>query len=203
MAAYSNYIVDTNPFNLAGPPKWFQRQLWEFDPSLVLIPSRMGFFYRLAQRRPLKLKENIVNDVLKEQADTRMLAAHGLVPITTVMATVQWDNPLIFMELRRRAPWRMGGAQKFTEMVEGQDREEALKQRAAEDDRLSYLAKDSWKFYQKLTGVRSHMWSPTVKESSLPFAKGPATINKAPSIIIPTASYRPQTEASWITPRKR
>ena len=203
MAKPTNYIVDTNPFNLAGPPDWFLRQLWEFDPSLALVASKQGFFYRLAQRRPLKLKENIVNDILKEQADTQLLARHGLVPITTVMATARWDNPAIFEELRRRAPWRMGGAQKFTALLEGQEREEEIKRRIQEDERLSYLAKDSWKFYQKLIGTRSHLWSPTVKESSLPWSKGPATVNNAPKIIIPGAPYKPDTGATWVTPRKR
>lgn len=196
MPKLPNYIPDLNKFGLAGPPDYFLTRLWEFDPSLAVICSRQGFFYRLAQRRPLKLKENIVNDILKEQADTAMLARYGLVPITTVMATVQWDNPMIFIELARRAPWRMGGAKKFTEMVEGQEREEQLKKAAAEDERLSYLSKDSWRFYQKLTGVRSHLWSPTVKTSATPPAGTPA-------LVIPGASYKPQTEASWITPRRK
>ena len=123
MADYPNYVTDTNKFNLAGPPSWFKRQLWEYDPSLVIVPSRMGFFYRLGQRRKLKLSEKIVNDVLKEQADTQLLASHSLVPVTTILATVDWGNPIFFHELNRRAPWRMGGAKRVTNMIEQQEQE--------------------------------------------------------------------------------
>ena len=198
MARLANYVIDTNPFSLAGPPNYFLRQLWEFDPSLVIVPSRQGFYYRLTQRRPLKLKENIVNDILKEQADTRMLASHGLVPITTILATARWDNPMIFVELQRRAPWRMGGAEKFTELLEGQEQEEAVKQRVVEDERLSYLAKDSWKFYNKLIGTRSHLWSPTLKPSA-----DVKRANVAPNLRIPGPVYRPETATTWVEPRKQ
>lgn len=200
---FSNYIPDTNPFNLAGPPDYFLRKLLEFDPSLVLVASRQGFFYRLAQRRPLKLAENVVNDILKEQSDTRMLAQYGLVPITTVVATARWDNPMIFVELEKRAPWRMGGAQKVIDMIEGAEREELLKKRIAEDERLGYVAKDSWRFYQKLIGTRSHLWSPTVKKSDGPYHE-PSSGSASSALIIPGAnSYRPETQATWVEPRKR
>ena len=185
----TNYIVDTNRFQLAGPPKWFLQQLWEFDNSLVLVPSRQGFFYRLAQRRPLQLATAIIQDVLKEQADTAMLAAHGLVPVTTVLSTVRWDNPAIFSELRRRAPWRMGGADKFDAMVMEQDRREAIEKAAQQDDMLSQVSKDSWRYYNKLIGTRSHLWSPTVKSRT---AESPA-----PSIIIPKSQYSPVVSSGW------
>src|SRR3990167_10158246 len=165
MVNFGNYIVDTNKFHLAGPPDWLLRSLYEFDPSLVLVPSRQGFFYRLGQRRPLKLKENVVNDILKEQADTQMLASYSLVPVTTVLATANWSSPVFFEELRRRAPWRWGGAEKFSKIIDEQERKEALDRRAKQDDRNSYLAKDAWRFYNKLIGTRSQLWSPVTKSS--------------------------------------
>lgn len=193
--ALPNYIPDTNPFQLAGPPDWFQRQLWEYDPSLVIVPSRQGFFYRLAQKRPLKLKENIVNDILKEEGDTKLLARYGLVPVTTIMATVRWDNPLLFEELNKRAPWRMGGAQKFTELVEAQDKKKELDIRLKTDEHLDYLAKDSWKYYNKLIGTRSHLWSPTVKSGK------PAPASSAAIVLPHNAPYRPAVQATWAPPR--
>lgn len=187
-----NYIEDTNPFKLAGPPSWFRRKLWEFDASLVIVPSRQEFLYRLAQRRKLRLKEQIVNDMLKEQADTLMLASYGLIPVTTVMATVRWDNPLLFVELANRAPWRLGGADKVNAMLEAQDRQDTLAQRAKTDAVVSDLAKDSWKYYQLKQGLRSHLWSPSTKSST-------SSPQRAPALHIPTpAPYRPDTMASWL-----
>ena len=79
----SNYVVDENRFRLAGPPQWWLRKLWDFDNSLVVVPSRQGFYYRLAQRRKLKLSDKVVNDALFKESDTKMLASYSLVPVTT------------------------------------------------------------------------------------------------------------------------
>ena len=188
MARGINFIKDINKFQLSGPPSWFLDQLWEFDPSLVIVPSRQGFYYRLAQRRKLKLPENVVNDVLKEQSDTRMLASYSLVPVTTILSTANWSSPIFFTELRRRAPWRMGGAKKFTQLVEGQEREAAMAQRIAQDEHLDYLSKDAWKYYNKLTGLRSHLYSPKTK-STAPVSRGIRRVK--------TEQYRPQLESAW------
>ena len=196
MAKLPNYITDKNPFALAGPPDWFLSRLWAYDDSLVIVPSRQGHYYRLAQRRPLKLNESIVNDIMKEQGDTKMLASYSLVPVTTILATVWWDNPVIFEELTKRAPWRMGGAQKFTEMVEAVDKKRELDIRARTDDHLTYLAKDSWRYYNKLIGTRTHLWSPTVKSSS----NVPAA-SQSPSIIIAPSNYKPSVDSTWAPPR--
>ena len=59
-----NYISDLNPFNLAGPPKWWLRRLWDFDSSLVMIPSRCNQIYRLGQRRPPDPRVEMVNEIL-------------------------------------------------------------------------------------------------------------------------------------------
>lgn len=174
----TNYIPDQNRFKLAGPPDWWLRGLWEFDNSLVVIPSRMGFYYRLAQRRKLKLSEDIVNDALFKESDTQMLASYGLVPVTTILATANWSNPLLFEELRRRAPWRMGGADKVSQMLEEQDAKDELDKRAKTDEHLTHLAKDSWGLYNKKIGLRTHMYSPKVRRD------GPAPEPKAPGLII-------------------
>lgn len=193
MERLPNYIPDTNPFSLAGPPAYFQRQLWDYDPSLVIVPSRQGFFYRLAQRRKLNLTEKMVNDILKEQADTHMLARHGLIPVTTIMATVRWDNPLLFVELNRRAPWRMGGAKQFEKLILEQEHKEALDKKVAQDEMLTDIAKDSWRYYNKLIGTRSHLWTPTT----------PGT-KKVTNLILPSSlqNYRPQVDSTWAPPKR-
>src|SRR5271169_5749762 len=107
----TNYIPGENKFKLAGPPKWWLIKLWEFDPSLAVIPSRQGFYYRLAQRRKLDLPTRVTNDILFNSSDTKMLASLSMVPVTTILATAIWSDAM-FQELENRAPWRQGGAQK-------------------------------------------------------------------------------------------
>lgn len=158
-----NYIVDQNKFSLAGPPKWWLVSLWNFDNSLVVVPSRQGFYYRLAQRRKPNLQANIVNDSLFNESDTKMLARYCLVPVTTILATANWSNPYLFEELRRRAPWRLGGAQKVADDLDTADAEAEQVKLAKTDEHLTYLGKDAWKLYNKKIGTRSHMYIPTVK----------------------------------------
>ena len=191
-----NYQEDRNPFHLAGPPNWFLHQLWDFDASLAIVPSRQGFYYRLAQRRPLELPEKVVNDVLKEQADTAMLASYGLVPVTTILATANWGNPLIFVELARRAPWRMGGAEQYEKAVIGQERQERLDAAIQQDAELTDRAKDGWRYYNKKIGTRSHIFD--VVPVGKPKAKTPAT----PALIVPSTikAYTPLVTTSWGNP---
>jgi hypothetical protein len=161
-----NYIVDTNPFKLAGPPTWWLRKLWDFDSSLVVVPSRQQCVYRLAQRRKLNLPAHIVNDVLFKESDTKLLASYGLIPVTTILATANWGNPYLFEELRNRAPWRLGGAELVNQQIEEQEAKDELDRRAATDERLHSLAKDSWGLYNKKIGVRSHMYIPKTAQSN-------------------------------------
>ena len=154
MLQHNNYIPDINPFNLAGPPSWWLSKLRDFDESLVVVPSRMNCVYRLAQRRKPNLAIHIVNDALFNSSDTKMLAQYSLVPITTILSTANWSNPFIFVELTKRAPWRMGGAEKYNQLVEQQDADEEAQKQAIIDERNTGLAKDSWKLYKKKIGLR-------------------------------------------------
>lgn len=159
----TNYIQDVNKFKLAGPPTWWLQKLWEFDATLVVIPSRQECVYRLAQRKKLNLPAHLVNDVLFKESDTRLLASYGLIPVTTILATANWSNPYLFVELANRAPWRLGGANKVSDLLEARDQQDELDKRAKTDEHLSYLGKDAWKLYNKKIGLRSHMWSPTTR----------------------------------------
>jgi hypothetical protein len=159
----TNYLPDQNKFKLAGPPAFFLKQLWDFDDSLVVVPSRQGFYYRLAQRRRPNLSMAVVNEALWKESDTQMLASYNLVPVTTIIPTANWSNPFLFEELRRRSPHRMGGAEKVIQQLEAMEAEKETKLNAQIDDNNSILAKDAWRLYNKKIGVRSHMYSPTVK----------------------------------------
>ena len=174
----NNYLSDQNKFHLSGPPKWFQKALWDFDDSLVIVPSRQGFYYRLAQRRQLNLPEHIVNDALFKESDTQMLASHSLVPVTTILATVNWSNPFLFEELRRRAPWRMGGADKVNAALEARDKQELIDKQVKTDEHLSYLSKDAWKMYRKKIGL-GRSWNITPESAKTPFKRTAKYINRS------------------------
>jgi hypothetical protein len=160
-----NYIPDLNPFSLAGPPQWWLSKLRDFDDSLYVLPSRQGFYYRLAQKRRLNLPDHIINDALFKESDTKMLARYSLVPVTTILATANWSNPFLFEELRRRAPWRLGGAEKVSKELEDQELKDEFDKRQKTDEMLTDVSKDAWRLYQKKIGVRSHMYSPRVKQA--------------------------------------
>lgn len=153
MPQMPNYIPDTNPFGLAGPPMWWLRRLWEFDDSLAVVPSRQGFMYRLAQKRKIRLTEALVNDAIWKESDTQMLASHGLVPVTTILSTANWGNPLMFKELAERCPWRMGGAEKVEKDILAREAEAEQKKQAVTDDMLTQSSKDGWKLYRKKIGL--------------------------------------------------
>jgi hypothetical protein len=177
MVNYGNYIPDVNRFKLAGPPEWWLRALYDFDSSLVVVPSRQNAVYRLAQRRPLRLAEKVTNDVLFKESDTRMLATYSLVPVTTIIATANWSNPLMFDMLRRMAPHRNGGAEATEAKILAQEKQEAIDKAAAQDEMLDYVSKDAWNFYLMKLGVRTRMYSPKTKPP-------PREGNQAPSIRI-------------------
>ncbi len=174
-----NYIADENKFKLGGPPKWWLVQLYHFDDSFVVVPSRQGFYYRLAQRRRLSLPEKLTQDMLWKESDTKMLASYGLIPVTTILATANWSNPYLFEELRRRSVHRMGGAAKVNALIEEQEQQEEAARQAKIDDTNSQLAKDAWGLYNKKIGLRSQMWSPRT-----PTAKPAAKLDRSPAIKI-------------------
>lgn len=150
----TNYIPDVNKFKLAGPPQWWLQKLNDFDPSLVVVPSRQGFYYRLAQRRKLNLSEKFINDMLFNESDTKMLAGYSLVPVTTILATAFWSD-LMFKDLEERAPWRNGGAEKVIKHIEDREFDAHTKMLKRNDQRMTDYAKDGWKLYQQKTGQRT------------------------------------------------
>lgn len=157
-----NYIPDQNRFKLAAPPDWWLRLLKDYDPSLYVVPSRQGFYYRLAQKRRLTLPAKMVNDLMAEHGDTAMLASYSLIPVTTIRADATW-SPLMFEALTARAPWRQGGAQKVIKRIEEAEAEADAKKDARVDDMLTQRSKDGYKLYKTLTGQRTFVNSSKVK----------------------------------------
>lgn len=169
-----NWIPDVNRFNLAPPPVWFLSALKDFDDSLVIIPSRQQALYRLAQRRRINLPEKMLSDPFFQESDTKMLASYGLVPVTSIMPSINWADPENFMELARRAPHRQGGADEVMKKLEEQEAREEISKAAAQDDMLTGISKDAWGMYQKKIGVRSHMFIPRRKSDLVRKSKSPS-----------------------------
>src|SRR5258708_10992655 len=160
-----NWIEDTNRFSLAKPPEWWLSKLDEFDSSLVIVPSRQSPVYRLAQRRELNLAEKVVNEALFNESDQKMWASYSLVPVTSILSTVNWHDHYLFVELANRAPHRQGGADKVNQMLDEQDQKDELLKAARQDEHLTYLGKDAWGLYLKNLGLRSSMYVPRTKSS--------------------------------------
>lgn len=171
---YTNYIEDTNRFALEVPPFWWLAKLWDFDSSLVVVPSRQSPVYRLAQRRKLTLPEKMVNDALFKESDTKMLASYSLIPVTSIVAKPNWADPYMFIELGNRAPHRQGGAEKVLAAIEEQESRDELNKQFKTDEMLSYLGKDAWGLYNKKIGVRSHMYIPRSRSEIVRSNRAPA-----------------------------
>ena len=154
---HRNFIVDVNRFKLAGPPAYFLKQLWDFDPSLVIVPSRQGCYYRLAQRRKLTLPEHITNDALFKESDTKMLASYSLIPVTTILPTANWGNPILFKDLSDRAPWRNGGAEKVTHKLEDVEQQQRTAISKQNIEMITDRAQIGWKMYQTKTGAKTFL----------------------------------------------
>lgn len=166
-----NWIEDVNRFHLKTPPLALLRRLWDFDSSLVIIPSKQDCVYRLAQRRPISLPKHLLDDPFFNQSDTQMLASYGLIPVTTILAEPNWFHPNFFKELENRAPWRMGGAEKVLTALEEEEMREEAQKKIDEDLRLTDISRQGWRSYQRRTGARV-----TIDPTRLdPRAQRPAT----------------------------
>lgn len=176
----SNYIPDKNPLDLEAPPAWWLAKLLEFDDSLVVIPSRQVYCYRLAQRRPPDTRTNLVHSV-QGDSDSQMMKTHGLVPVTTIKAHPRWDNPLMFEDLAARMPSRNGGWAAYEKRLNELEQMKELRDRAERDDMLNVISKDSLGFYKKKAGLKTAMWTPSTPNRHRDGA--PSTSN-APAIRI-------------------
>lgn len=150
----TNWIEDVNKYKLAAPPAFWLQKLKDFDPSLVVVPSRQDCVYRLAQKRPLNLPEHITNDALFQHSDTQMLASYSLIPVTTIIASPNWSNPLMFKELADRAPWRNGGADKVLDELEEAEMRMETQKRFDTASNLTDRAKDGWQLLKAKTGQK-------------------------------------------------
>jgi hypothetical protein len=156
-----NYIRDRNRWNLSAPPAWWQQQLFDYDPLLVVIPSRQMPVYRIARRARVSIKPL---DIVNTEADTAMLATYLLVPVTTMIRMGgTWSIDNILRQLKARNIRELGGADKVADQLDANDaaKEKALKDGIRSD--MDYRSRDAWRSYQARTGQRT---KPTIHAGS-------------------------------------
>jgi hypothetical protein len=164
-----NYIRDLNRWHLSAPPAWWQQQLFDFDPLLVLIPSRQFPFYRLTRRSRVKIDPNHIWSVAHE-ADTHMMAQYSVVPVTTVIRHGgAWQIDNILRELRARDVWSNGGAEKIANALDEKDEKDRQKVRAQIRSDMDHRSRDAWRSYQARTGQRTR---PTTGQIIAPSSSG-------------------------------
>ncbi len=165
----TNYIRDSNRWHLATPPPWWQQQLFDYDPLLVLIPSRQGAFYHLGRRSRTQLSPELL---LHAAPDTKMLASYGLVPVTKVIrAGLSWDSDTILQQLRMRDIYRAGGADAMADRLDALDKQEYQHKRDLIRADMDHRSRDGWRSYQARTGQRTR---PTI-QSNLTIASSGST----------------------------
>jgi hypothetical protein len=118
-----NYLASVpNPFNLVGPPKWFQRAMRAQDAELVIFPSQEEGVYRVARRVPHGHVSRFSLRFVQHRPDTKTYIDHGLAPVTSLLPFVQW-SPVILSDLAEMDMQRFGGAAKAADELERQELE--------------------------------------------------------------------------------
>lgn len=157
MMKLTNYIADVNKFKLAKPPAYRLRELFEFDPSIVIIPSREQSYHILAQRdRKLTLQKEIDPHIIA--ADEAMLRSYNLVsPLKLVSVTGgwNWSSTDLRPQLVARSVARMGGSARVIEAIEAQDEADRLKRlRYRDEDILTPRIRAGVRAFQMRRGSR-------------------------------------------------
>jgi len=163
-----NYIPD-NPRMAVPPPYWLQR-LHNFDPDLVVLPSRQQPYAYVLARRARLSGQLLPMAVISTNNDTAMCARHGLVPISMIHRqhnTDLWSIDNILADLESRDTWRVRDethtakdGTKVTGAAAVMERHEEAKEatlKASIRDSMDHRSRDAWRSYQARTGQRSRI----------------------------------------------
>lgn len=159
---YRNWIADQNPHGLPKPPMWFLKGLFDQDAALVILPSRVSKKYILARRRELSMRAPLMvkahNKLMQATrgGDGDMLASHNLQGVDSIVGNVHgaW-SPAILADLKSRDMWAAGGADKYIEKLEADEKKVRDNKRKKVLDDMDHRARDAWKSYQARTGQRN------------------------------------------------
>lgn len=137
-----NYLSTSNPFGLAEPPMWFLKDLYEFDPALVIFPSLEDAAYCLARRviHGAPLAVTLLKD---KHPNAAFCQTHRLLSITGILPIARWGPPLL-ADLAQMDMWRSGGADKHVDALERLEEEKANKRDLLTTDEADQRSISAW-----------------------------------------------------------
>lgn len=138
-----NYLQEENPFGLSAPPNWFLEDLWNYDPCLVIFPSKEEALFRLARRTE---HGSPVTRLLAGRPDTAMFVKHRLVPITSILPSpmVQW-GPVLLKDLADRDLRRAGGYKRAARLLDQFDEDADTRWQRENAEGAEVRARASWR----------------------------------------------------------
>jgi hypothetical protein len=165
-----NFIADVNKWKLPEPPEWFLKRLYDFDPMLVLVPSRVKALgespaYLLCRRRQHSAGLGDVAMLDNKHPDTNMCYGLGVVPIAplrfkkNVNQFTEAACESLLKELRARDTWAQadaaGGVDALVDRIEAQEDAAKRAQSAAIRDSFYHRARDAYRSLKARTGQRT------------------------------------------------
>lgn len=172
-------FVPDNP-RMEIPPAWFLQRLHDFDPDLVMLPSRLRpFAYVLARRT--RTSRGLTQKAMERtitQPDTKMCFQYGLVPVTLLYKHGPvWNVDTVIASLKARDTWTQGGGNALADKLEAEEAQTKVDRDAALKDRFRALSREAWKSLQYRTGQRTTVPGPSrsgaaIKSSSSSTATG-------------------------------
>lgn len=173
--SFGNFVASTNPFGLADPPAWFLRDLFAYDPALVLFASNAEAVYRLCRRAKGTIPwQRFPPGHLDNQVciDNRMVPLKAVQPVGT-----QWGQ-IVIANLAACDTQRHGGGTKFAELLEEQEQLEERRLDVAIADEADARAGVAYRTIQSIEGSRVSLAAKTHEGGG--YRKNPFGPKKAP-----------------------
>lgn len=170
--AAPNYIEDQNPSNLPEPPAMALKMLYDFDASLVVVPSRnkpvVGEVphYLLCRRAKHSAGLGAGTVMENKHPDTWLCMQHSLIPIAPIRSrsganlwTVE-NVGILIEELRQRDTWAISGgpngnADAVADAVEAMEAQQEAKERASLKDMFYHKGREAYQSILARTGSRN------------------------------------------------
>lgn len=178
-----NWIEDVNRFSLRTPSPWWLQLLRDYDPNLVVIPSRTHACYRLCRR--LERGKGFNPNFPHEHPDTKMMIHYGLLPIRTIVPwAVQSDK--IIRDLMACDMDRQGGADVVCDRLEAQELDAERKADQYVDAESRAVNRDAYRSLTTLQGSRVSLGDanrgrgPLRSKHAVPTPRTPASASASP-----------------------
>lgn len=170
-SVHPNWIPDLNKWNLPEPPEWFLKRLYDFDPMLVLVPSRISVLgerpaYLLCRRRQRTAGIGDVALLDNKHPDTNMCYALGVLPIaplrfkTATTGFTQGGLDALLAELRARDTWAISGGadgngDAVVDAIEAAEAAQKAAERKTLKDNFYHMGRDAWRSIKARSGQRN------------------------------------------------